>query len=92
MTGLFDSYLSQYIFRFSMNLTWFSLAIVVPGAKVILKSGYLVCVGISVQLNGNTYTHFKPCVFRLLIIVFSGSLISPFRTTVNTFSEGMEYV
>ena len=70
-----------------MNLTWFTLAIVVHGAKVILQSGYLVCVGISEQLSG-----FRPCVFKLLMIVLSGSLISPFRTTVSTFSEEMEYV
>ena len=65
-----------------MNLTWFTLARVVPGAKVILYSGYRVWVGISVQFIG-----LNPCVFRLLIMVISGNLISPFRTTVSTFSE-----
>ena len=65
----------------------FICAMVVPGAKVTLYSGYLVSVGISVQAIG-----FSPWFLMLLHILDSESLMSPFRTTVQVFSALTVYV
>ena len=52
-----------------------------------LYIGYLVSVGISVQIIG-----FTPWFLMLLHILDSGSLMSPFRTTVQVFSALTVYV
>ena len=81
IVGLRDSNFSQYIFMRSINLMWFICAMVVPRAKLTLCIGYLVYVGIFVQA-----IKFSPWFLMLLHILDSGSLMSPFRTTVQVFS------
>ena len=63
-----------------MKRTWLTLARVVPDMEVSLYTGYLLCVGSSVQFIG-----FIPYVLRCTV-TFSLSLISPLRTNISIFS------